>query len=313
MTKILVLGAGGVGGYFGGRLVENGADVTFLVRERRAENLKAEGLRIESPVGNVTLPVKVVTANALKPEYDVVLFACKAYDLDDAIASIRPAIGPKTAIIPLLNGMAHLDKLNALWGRERILGGTVVIQATLTEDGVVRHLNDTAILTAGRQDGAEDPRLEALMTSFGGAKGVSGRLVDDIVLRMWEKWVGLATLAGMTCLMRANVGEILRSPGGAEAMTEFLDKNVQIAAHDGFTISKESYLSPTSFLMGKNSTTTASMLRDVENGAPVEADHVLGDLLVRAKKAGIDHPILSLSYTHLKAYDERRKSGRKLS
>lgn len=312
MTKILVLGAGGVGGYFGGRLVENGADVTFLVREKREEILQSQGLRIESPAGNAILKVQTVTAQTVKPDYDVVLFTCKAYDLDDAIQAIRPAVGSGTAIVPLLNGMAHLDRLAAIFGQENVLGGTVIIQATLTQEGIVRHLNDSAVLMTGRRDGTVDPRAKALIDGFDGAKGIRARMVDNIVQRMWEKWVRLSALAGMTCLMRANVGEILRAPGGKEAMAGFFDKNLQIAAHSGYPIPEETYTGENSFITGENSTMTASMLRDIENGAPVESDQILGDLLLRAKNAGIDHPILSLSYTHLKAYEERRKSGRDL-
>ena len=134
MKKLLFLGAGGVGGYFGGRLIEAGVDVSFLVRPARAASLSAQGLRVSSPHGDLTLPVKCVTRDSVLPDYDLVILAPKAYDLDDAMDAVAPAVGPATFVLPLLNGLAHLDALDARFGADRVLGGEAHIVATLEAD-----------------------------------------------------------------------------------------------------------------------------------------------------------------------------------
>lgn len=305
--KVLVLGAGGVGGYYGGRLVEAGCDVTFLVRERRQQLLQQNGLRIESPAGSLTTPVKTVVADELGPDYDYIFFTCKAYDLDDAIASVAPAMIAGTTLVPFLNGLAHLDRLNEIFGAESVLGGAVVIQATLDDDGVVRHLNDTAFMMFGEQAGGASQRTNALAALFDKARGVNVSAVPDIMQRMWNKWLLLSALAGMTCLMRANVGEITRARGGRQIMEDFLRKNAEIAAYYGYPIPADVMDSTRAFLIDEKSQATASMLRDLEQGGRIESDHLLGDLLQRANGAGIKHPALMLAFTHLKAYEERRK------
>ena len=187
-TRILVVGAGATGGYFGGRAAKAGADVTFLVRPRRAAQIAAEGLVIRSPRGDLAQPVATVQAGALGEPYDAVVLSCKAYDLDDAIASFAPAVGPGTAILPLLNGMRHLNVLDARFGPGAVLGGQCQIAATLEPDGTIRHLGELQALSLGERDGSVSPRVEALASAFAGCGGrASGTIVQD----MWEKWVFL--------------------------------------------------------------------------------------------------------------------------
>ena len=316
MPKVLILGAGGIGGYFGGRLVEAGKDVTFLVRPKRQHILAEHGLRIESPAGNVTEQVNTVTDEELTVQiakgkvYDYVFLTAKAYDLDSAINSIRPAMGKNTVLIPALNGLAHIDRLNNEFDHNNVMAGSVIIQSTLTADGVVLHLNDDAFGVFGPQQGGEDQRAALFASLFDKAKGVDVRAVPNAMQRMWDKWVRLATLAGMTCLMRANVGEINRAPGGQEAMMDFLNKNSQIAKAAGFPLHEGASNNIGIFFKDTHSLATASMLRDIEAGHRTEGDHILGDLLNRAQHFGINHPLLSLAYTNVKAYEERRLSGR---
>ena len=316
MPKVLILGAGGIGGYFGGRLVEAGKDVTFLVRPKRQHILAEHGLRIQSPAGNVTEQVNTVTDEELSVQitqgkvYDYVFLTAKAYDLESAINSIRPAMGKNTVLIPALNGLAHIDRLNNEFDHNNVMAGSVIIQSTLTADGVVLHLNDDAFGVFGPQQGGEDQRAALFASLFDKAKGVDVRAVPNAMQRMWNKWVRLATLAGMTCLMRANVGEINRAPGGQEAMMDFLNKNSQIAKAAGFPLEEGASNDIGIFFKDLHSLATASMLRDIEGGHPTEGDHILGDLLNRAQHFGINHPLLSLAYTNVKAYEERRLSGR---
>jgi 2-dehydropantoate 2-reductase len=304
--RILVVGAGAIGGYFGGRLAQAGADVTFLVRERRAAELAAAGLVIKSPLGDVTLKSPpAVQAHQLREKFDVVLLSCKAFDLDDAIKSFAPAVGPNTAILPLLNGMRHLDKLDAKFGRARVLGGLCAIAVTLNEEREVVHLQPLQSLTFGERDGKMTDRLCAIAGVM--EKGNFGsKTSDDIIQEMWEKWVFLASLAASTCLMRASVGHILAAPGGKDFVLGMLDECSAVAAAEGHA-PRAPYLERIrGMLTAEGSPMTASMFRDIKANAPVEADHVIGDLVARAETAKAPVPKLRTAYTHLKAYEKAR-------
>ncbi len=304
--KILVLGAGGVGGYFGGRLAAAGADVTFLVREGRRAKLESEGLRIKSQFGDASIAVRTVLQDDVRSEYDLVLIACKAYDLSSAIEAVAPALKPSGAILPLLNGIAHVELLNDRFGGERVLGGTVKIQATLTPDGVVHQLNDWRYITFGEQDGTMSPRVLALKAAFDSAKGVEAEAVPDILQRMWEKLVHLCTAATMTCLMRANVGEIVRTPAGNAQFLNMLEAVANIAAANGHRPSDAFMATYRNIFSERESQYSTSMLRDIEHGNQTEGDHIIGFMLEKAGQAGLENPTLALAHTHLKAYDERR-------
>src|SRR6267154_1513237 len=210
--KILVLGAGGIGGYFGGRLVESGADVTFLVREGRRKILSEQGLQIESPFGDAQLAVKTVVASDVAPIYDAVILTCKAYDFDTAVAAIAPAVAPSGYLLPFLNGIAHIDVLNQRFGQHRVLGGTAKIESTRTSNGAILQFNDWRTLTFGEQSGEMTERVRTLAALFAAAKGVEAFAVADIVQRMWEKLVHLSTAAAMICLMRPHPPETTRTP-----------------------------------------------------------------------------------------------------
>jgi len=300
--RILVLGAGSIGGYFGGRLLEAGRDVTFLVRERRARELGREGLVIRSRLGDATISrPSTVTADRLHEPFDAILLTCKAYDLADAIASFRPAVGSGTMILPLLNGMRHLDMLDGQFGRTHVLGGKCVIAATLNDRHEIVHLNDTHELSFGERDGGESARVQELADVFTSANFKS-RLTEAIVQEMWEKWVFIATCAGINCLMRADIGDIMTA--APELPTKLLDECAEIAAAQGFRPSPRSLEQCRVILTKPDSRLTASMLRDIERGSPTEGEHIVGDLLRRADGCAV--PILGIVYAHLKAYEARR-------
>jgi 2-dehydropantoate 2-reductase len=303
--RILVLGAGATGGYFGGRMVEAGCDVTFLVRPRRAERLKETGLVVESPLGDIRRPVRAITADALAPDYDVVLLSCKAFDLDDAVATIAPAMAAETKVLPVLNGMSHLDRLDAAFGAPAALGGLCQIAATLAPDGTVRHLNQTHALLFGHRSEAQRGFCEELQTTIMGAK-IDVRRSDAIVPEMWEKWVMLATLAACTCLMRSTVGDILAVPGGERFILATLDEAQAIAAANGHAATPTFLERVRTMLTERGSVFAASMLRDLEAGGRIEADHIVGDLLRRGAEQGIEAPLLRVAWIHLKAYEQRR-------
>jgi 2-dehydropantoate 2-reductase len=307
--RILSLGAGAIGGYFGGRLAEAGADVTFLVREQRRKLLAERGLHIESRYGNFSGPVKAITMQEIYSAFDIVLLTCKAYDLPSAIDSIAPAVGPQTAILPLLNGIAHIDILNSRFGRDRVLGGVAKIAATLTPEGVIKHLNDWRYITFGEQDGVLSPRVLALANAFDGKTAVASA-VPDIMQIMWEKLVHLSTIAGMTCLMRASVGEIARTRDGTALMLDFLTRNAEIAVRSGHAPSAKFMTEYQQLCADKTSAYTASMLRDLERHGPIEADHIIGFMLDKALAHGMDANLHRIVYAHLKSYEQRRAAGR---
>ena len=303
--RTLVVGAGAVGGYFGGRLLEAKRDVTFLVRPGRAEELASRGLQIRSPFGDADLaaPPTVLSGGIARDAagpFDLILLSCKAYDLENAIASLRPAVGQETAILPLLNGMRHLDILEHEFGPGRVLGGRCLIAATLNDKREIVHLNKTHTLTFGERDGTLSDRVMAI------DKMMKEALFDHhasthIVHEMWEKWTFLATLAGCTCLLGGSIGDICASPGGSGFVLRLLEECRSIAEAAGFP-PRAPFLDRTrSMLTEAGSPLTASMLRDMEAGAPIEADHVIGDLLSRGEA-----PLLRIVYSGLKVYEAKR-------
>jgi 2-dehydropantoate 2-reductase len=303
--RILVVGAGATGGYFGGRLLEAGRDVTFLVRARRAAQLAKTGLVIRSPFGDATLPAPpTVAADALGKSFDLILLSCKAYDLEGAADSFAPAVGANTAILPLLNGMAHMDYLTERFGSGAVLGGQCQISANVDTEGRVLHLNDFHLLSFGERDGTVSARAEAIASTLAGAR-FEQRLSKAILQEMWDKWVLIATVAGITCLMRATVGDIVAANAGNLSIA-LRDESVAIAAAQGFAPSASFVERIRTMVTAPGSTFAASMLRDMERGAPIEADHIVGDLIRRGDAGPHSHPLLRVAYAHLKSYEARR-------
>ena len=304
--RVLVLGAGALGGYFGGRLAQTGADVTFLVRPARAARLAAEGLRITSPFGDAALPVRTITAAG--PGYDLALLTCKAFDLDGAIDALLPA--RPGIVLPVLNGLSHIEALQAAFGADRVLGGLAKIQATLAPDGTVRQLNDWRWITFGELDGGLSARTEAVAALFAPATGVVAEAVPDIRQRMWEKMVHLGTSAVCTVLMRAAVGEVARAEGGAAFMQGVLAVNAAIAAAHGHPM-PDAFMAQYRALFGDVASLYAtSMLRDIEGGRASEGEHILGFLAAAAARMGLAYPALELALLHARAYENRRAAGR---
>jgi 2-dehydropantoate 2-reductase len=301
--RTLVVGAGAIGGYFGGRMLEAGRDVTFLVRPRRAEMLMRTGLVIRSPLGDVEQPAPTITADRLGGPFDLVLLSCKAYDLDDAMASFAPAVGKDTAILPLLNGMRHVDLLEQRFGAQAVLGGMCAISTTLDADGRILHLNDSHILAFGERDGTSTPRIEAITAEFAGVK-FSASASPAITQEMWEKWVLIGVVAGLTCMMRAPIGDVVAA-GAADVATALLDECAAIAGRHGFPPREGPLRRFRAMVTTKGLLFAASMLRDIERGAPTEVEHVLGDLLRRGGDR-TRYPVLRIAYAHLATYEAQR-------
>ncbi len=307
--RLLIVGAGGVGGYFGGRLAEAGADVTFLVRPARRAQIERDGLCVTSERGDIQRAVKSVLAADLGSDYDLALLTCKAYDLDACIDAIAPAMRGTCTLVPLLNGLAHFDRLDDRFGRAHVTGGTCQIDATLRPDGVVVHRGRLQRLFFGERDRSVSARARAFADVLA-TTTIDWESSDDINRNLWEKLVFLTALATLTCLFRANVREIVAAPGGRDVMERALAVNAEIAAREGHVQSDAAVDFARTRLTDPEGLWSASMLRDLEAGGPTEGDHIVGWMLERARVHGLDDTLLSLAYTHLKAYDARRAAGR---
>ena len=307
--RVLVLGAGAVGGYFGGRLAEAGRDVTFLVRGARANALGEGGLSVTSPLGDFTVPVKVTTADAIPGPYDVVLLTAKHYDLDAAIDAIRSAAGPNTAVLPLLNGLVHLDTLDRAFGSDRVLGGVAYVGAVLQPDGRIRHINRLSGIAFGERSGGVSERARAIEQLFAGTP-VSAPANENIRQEMWEKFVMMGAMAGMNGLMRGTIGEIVATDDGDALMRAALRECQAVAEAAGFAVRPQSRDRVTAMLTERGSVNSASMRQDLEAGRRTEADAILGDMRRRAEALGVDTPLLRAAYCHLQVHENRLKAAR---
>lgn len=301
--RVLILGAGAVGGYFGARLAAADVDVTFLVRPARAAVLDRDGLVVQSPLGDLKLSVASVTQ--AQPGFSLILVACKAFDLNAAIAAIAPAVTEDAIVLPLLNGLRHLDTLDARFGRDRVLGGLCHIGVTLSDTGEILHLTAAQELTVGARSESQTGRsmqIHALLAR--GGFGVE--LSANIEQSMWEKFVLLSAYAAMTCLMRAAVGAIVAAAEGEALMREMLAECVAVARACGHAPEPKFIAATQAFLTEPGSQGTASMLRDIQRGARTEHEHILGDMLARARAAGVTTPLLRTATVHLRAYEFER-------
>ena len=307
--RILVLGAGAVGGYFGGRLAEAGKDVTFLVRGARATALNQHGLKVESALGDFQVPVNIATADRVGGPYDLVLLTAKHYDLDAAIDAIGPGVGADTAVLPLLNGLVHLDKLDRAFGLGQVLGGVAYVGAVLLPDGSIRHVNRLSGIAFGERGGGVSERAKAIEQLFSNTP-VSAPANDNILQEMWEKFVMMGAMAGMNCLMRGNIGEIMGTQDGERLMLAALAECRQVAEAAGYPPRPQARERVETMLTERGSINSASMRQDLEAGRRTEADAIVGDMLLRAAGFGIETPLLRAAYCHLQVHENRLAAKR---
>jgi len=302
--RMLVVGAGSTGGYFGGRLAQAGRDVTFLVRPARAMQLAERGLQILSPHGDFALRPQLVTADRISGSYDVILLTVKAFSLESALVDMAPAVGAETMILPVLNGMRHVDILADRFGKGAVVGCACKIVGSVDDQGrIVQHnlLHDIAY---GEMSGEVSPRIERL-DHFTRNAGFDARLSPAIDREMWEKWILLAALGGINCLMRGTIGDVAQAPRGSEFALAMLDEIVAVVRAVGVPPSPEFGAAARAVLTAAGSPLTSSMYRDLQRGVPIEADQIIGDLVGRARTAGIETPLLGAIYAHLCVYQHR--------
>lgn len=302
----VILGAGAVGGYLGARLMSAGDDVTFLARDKRVDELAARGLVVKSPLGDFAGPVKVVAAGSTPTSaVDIILLACKEPSLAEALDAVTPVLGPETRLLPLLNGMRHLDMLAERYPRTPLLSGIVHGGLELRADGVIEHLTPTVSVIIGPTAAASDPIADALVKSLVNAR-VDARVSADIRHDMWDKFVFIATMAGITCLMRASIGTIIDTEAGRDMPLRLLDECDAVARAEGYPPSDAAMRGYRELLTKSGSTITSSMLRDIKAGRSTEGDHILGDMLRRARRHQLPAPLLAVAAANLEAYEKRR-------
>ncbi len=306
--RILVVGAGAVGGYFGGRLAAAGRDVTFLVRGARAEQLRRSGLKIVDPHGDVSVQPKLLLAEELKARagegmgtFDLIVVSTKAYALEAAMEDFAPAVGSATVILPLLNGLRHLEALDARFGAEKVVGGFTYIVADVDAEGCVHSMTPLHDFSFGERDKTVTARIKAIDETLRGA-GFDVYLKPDILAAMWQKWALLAAMGAITCLLRGSIGAVVAAPGGEATALAIIAECVAMATANGYPPEASALAMMTQRLTQAGSPLTASMYRDLQRGARVEADHILGDLLERGRKCGVEAPLVRAAYAQLSVY-----------
>ena len=300
--KILVVGAGAVGGYFGGRLVEKGEDVTFLVRERREHQLKEHGLQIDSVHGDFHCQPKTLKAEEKAEPFDVIILSTKAYHLNGAIDSLKPFVGEHTMILPLLNGISHVDDLVEAFGDEKVIGGLCFVESTLDETGKVIQTSPIHDLVFGERSGERSERITELEEAFSGTKA-NFRLSDTIEQEMWHKYLFITTLSGVTSLYRAPIGPIRETSEGADKIKGVLSEAAGIMRKLKAPLAEKIEDAQYDKISQMGYSMKSSLQRDMEKNLSVEADHLYGYLLKAAENQDIEANDLRLIYGNLKIYE----------
>ncbi|WP_214725196.1 MULTISPECIES: ketopantoate reductase family protein [unclassified Exiguobacterium] len=277
--NMLVVGAGAVGGYFGGRLAEQGEQVTFLVRSNRYEQLQKTGLHITSPHGDMTITPQLITRD-MRPDhaFDVILLSTKAYHLDDVLQDIAPFVSNETYIIPLLNGMQHIRRLTEVFGEDRVLGGLCFIESTLDAEGRILQTSPSHRLLFGSRTGKPTACLEKIAARFAKAKApmkYSMHIMDD----MWQKYLFISTFAGVTTLFRSAIGPIRQESVGRQMILDVMAEAKQAMEEQGAVFNDDVEAVLLKQMHAMEDTMKSSMLRDMEKGQPVEVEHFFSALL----------------------------------
>ncbi|WP_028921145.1 ketopantoate reductase family protein [Pseudonocardia acaciae] len=301
--RILVVGAGATGGFFGGRLAQAGRDVTFLVRPGRAAVLRERGLRIVGLGENTVLEPRLLLADQIDGPYDVILLGVKAAGLENAIADLAPAVGPDSRIVPMLNGMRHVDVLSERFGASA-LGAVAKVMSTVDSNGDIARLGELRSLSYGSLDGRPDPRLDEVHDALTGA-GFDTAVSSDIVGDMWSKWAFIASVGAVTCLMRGTVGEVNAAPGGTEFAEAVVAECAAVTAAAGHPVPDADLKAISATVTAEGSPHTSSAYRDLAGGHPVEVEQIFGDLVARARRLGVPTPLLDLTTLHLRVHQGR--------
>jgi len=303
--RILMAGAGATGGYFGARLAQAGQDVTFLVRERRFQQLQMNGLVLQTPQGTEKLEPQLIQARSLSDHYDLIIITVKSFALEQLMEDIAPAVGPDTLIMPILNGMRHIATLQQRFGDDKVIGGLCKINATLGESGEVIQMTPLHQLYYGALDGNNDARLQRVDAALRTSQ-VDNRFSDNIMDELWEKWLLLSTLGAVCCLARGDTQQILTTRGGEALLQGIFSEILAVISAEGYQPRPAVTARIFELLNNPETPMTSSMYRDLTQGFDIEADQVIGDLLLRAKRKGLMTPLLNAVDVNLQVYLQQR-------
>ncbi len=285
------MGAGALGCYFGGRLAAAGNDVAFIARGRQLEALQQNGLRIESPLGDLHLSrVQAVEEPASIGEVDLVLFLVKLYDTEAAASALDPMLGPNTAIASFQNGIDAWSRIGEITGHHRVIGGTAMIPADIRAPGIVRHNGPFAKLTFGEFDESDSARCRHLASLLEQA-GVDAEVTADIEVKIWEKFIILSALSAITTLTRLPLGSIRQDPVAAELFERALQETIAVGRRACPRLSDEATTRATKLADSLPDTMRASMLDDLERGKPLEVDGLSGAVVRLAAEHGVEVPV----------------------
>lgn len=312
--KILVVGAGATGGFYGGKLALAGRDVTFLVRGSRAEQLRSTGLMLRTPDGDTTLaaPSLIATGELAGAEtFDLILLSVKAYQFEQAMEDFAPAVREGTMILPIMNGFRHLESLESRFGAEPVLGGFCRIVGDMDEEGRVIQMTNLGDLFYGERDGTISERIQRVDAAMKGA-GFEANLSPAILRQMWGKWIMMSSINTINPLGRGSVGEVeaVRELDGAGRRfeTRALEEAFAVATAHGYAPDAATEAMLRLRLTEAGSTFESSLYRDLKRGFAVEADQIVGDMVRRGREKGIDMPLTEAAYVQLKVYEARRKA-----
>jgi 2-dehydropantoate 2-reductase len=304
--RIAVMGTGGVGGYFGARLAGAGHEVAFVARGRQLEALRANGLRVQSPLGDVHLPtVEVTDQPAEIGPVDLVLFTVKLWDTFDAAEAIKPLLGENAAVVSFQNGVVKDDILRGALGAEHVIGGVTYIAATIAEPGLIRHSGTLQKLVFGEYDGSLSPRVRQFRDACAGS-GIEAEISDRIEQTIWEKFVFLVGLSGTTSLARSVIGPIRSNPRSRAFLHDVMEEVVQVALAQGVTLPADYADERLAFADQVPASMTSSMHHDLERGNRLEVGWLSGDVVERGERLGVATPCNRAIFDILSIYSEGR-------
>ncbi len=289
--KIAVMGSGGVGGYFGARLAAAGNDVTFIARGAHLQAIKNQGLRVQSPLGDIHLqPSRACDDPVTIGPVDFVLFTTKLYDTEIAGELCKPLIGADTAVISFLNGVDSEEQLSRILGRELVVGGVARISAEITAPGVIQHYSNFASIEFGELDGSRSDRLQNFLAAAQAAH-IDAQLSSDIIAAIWQKFIMLASLSAITTLTRLPAGLIRNNPHSWKLMQEAVRETDAVARARGVQLAENSIDEIVKILRGLPEEMKSSMLMDLERGNRLELEWLSGAVCRLGDETGVETPV----------------------
>ena len=307
--KILVMGSGGVGGFYGGRLARAGCDVTFVARGAHLAALRERGLTIENESqGDIHLPVVNVTENpADAGTVDLVLISVKLWDIEAATRAVKPAVGPQTAVLSLQNGVMKDDVLRREFGEQAVLGGVGYVATYISRPGVIHQTGTIQRMVFGEYDGRRSPRAEALLAAALEG-GIEAELSADVRRAIWEKYVFLVGLSGTTATMRTNIGPIRENPRTRAFLFDLMKEAVAVGRAHGVALPEDYATQRLAFADTIPSDMSSSMRHDLERGNPLEVAWLSGGVVKLGEQVGVPTPANKAVWDILALHAQGRKA-----